>query len=335
MFPLVRNQVEYTTKNISFLLDNISLPPFQRSKNELHVQLLYQYMKKYFEINHDIICTGLISFAMLKNEQEQDELWLLDGQHRVRALQQLAKERPEILTILIRTDIYKVNSKEEMEQLYRIINETKKVDMFRSSTSLKVWPRIEEWFQLHFSSYWKDTKQPNMLNVSREEVKKRMEAEGWLEQPVETVINALETLRTHFTSISDESWTKWGIIKDAKKNKLIEKDGFYFGLFRRYEWISRLGTPYVEHYSIDKQRHSIPKRIRNEVWNKRFAENMTGECFCCKKTLSFQNGFHCGHILSYHEGGTDTVSNLEVVCEVCNLDMSTMNMNVYKTHFCE
>lgn len=330
MFPLVRNQVEYTTKEISFLLDNISLPPFQRAKNELHVQLIYQYMKQYFEIHHDIICTGLISFAV-----DQDELWLLDGQHRIRALQQLAKERPEILKILIRTDIYKVNSKEEMEQVYRIINETKKVDMFRTSISLKVWPRIEEWFQQKFPSYWKDTKHPNMLNVSREEVKKRMEAEGWLERPFEIVIQALETMLMHFKSISDEIWIEWGIIKDAKKNKLIEKDGFYFGLFRRYEWISRLFTPSVEHFSIEKQRQSIPKRIRNEVWNKKFEGNMIGECFCCKKTISFQNGFHCGHIVSHHEGGTNSVSNLEVVCEECNLDMSTMNMNVYKTHFCE
>jgi len=330
MFPLPRSKVEYTEKEIGFIVNHVNLPPFQRAKNELHVELLYRHMKQYIDTYHDIMCTGLISFCKFENE-----LWLLDGQHRIRALHQLSKEYPFLLTLTIRTDIYHVDNKEEMESIYRIINENKKVDMFRTSISLKVWPRIEEWFQTKFSAYWKDSKKPIMLNISREEVKKRMEAEGWLELPSEKVIQALETLLSHFQSVSMETWLEWGFTMDIKKKQLIDNDGFYFGLFRKYEWVSRLFTPHTAHFSLEKQRQSIPKQVRNSVWNKRFQGLMIGHCFCCEKAISFQDGFHCGHIVSHHEGGSNTVSNLEVVCEDCNLNMSTMNMNVYKTHFVE
>ena len=328
MFPLVRNQVEYTTKEIGFIIQHISLPPFQRSKNELHVQQIFNSMKQYFTTHSDIMCTGSISFAIFNSEW-----WLLDGQHRVRALHQLAKEHPEIQSISLRTDLYHVLELDQMEQLYRIINETKKVDMFRTSISLRVWPRVEDWFKTRFPSYWKDSQKPILLNINREEVKKRMEVEGWLERPVEMVLHALDTLHQHFISISPEVWIEWGYTIDAKRSQLLQKDQFYFGLFRKYEWVSRLFTPYTHHFSLEKKRISIPKQVRNAVWNKRHADQMNGNCFCCLRAISFQDGFHCGHIVSHHHGGTNEVSNLEVVCEDCNLEMSTMNMNTYKSYF--
>ena len=60
---------------------------------------------------------------------------------------------------------------------------------------------------------------------------------------------------------------------------------------------------------------------------------MTGHCYCCKKDMSYQNGYHCGHILSVHDGGANDLDNLEVVCATCNEDMGTMHMNDYKSMF--
>ena len=43
--------------------------------------------------------------------------------------------------------------------------------------------------------------------------------------------------------------------------------------------------------------------------------------------------FECGHITSVRNGGKNTIDNLEVVCRPCNLNMGTINMNVYKELF--
>jgi hypothetical protein len=328
MFPLARNQVTYGDTNIGHILDQFKVPLFQRTKNELHVNDIYDSMKRYYEIHNDVMCTGILSFATCDSE------WmLLDGQHRVRALQMLANDYPEIRLIAIHTVIYNISSEEQMETLYRMINETKKVDVFRSSVALRVWPRVEEWFISKFGSYWKDSTKPVLLNVNREQVRKRMETEGWLERSASDVITALESLLLFYKNQPSDIWISWGYKLDAKRIALLEKDGFYFGIFRHYEWVARLFSPHGDHSSVDTQRKTIPIQLRKSVWNKRFSNMMNGTCYCCNTLLSYQDGFHCGHIIAVHNGGKNDLSNLEVVCESCNLDMSTMNMERYKTFF--
>ena len=41
MFPLERNQVIYCDTNIGHILDQFKLPLFQHTKNELHVNEIY------------------------------------------------------------------------------------------------------------------------------------------------------------------------------------------------------------------------------------------------------------------------------------------------------
>ena len=47
MFPLERNQVIYRDTNIGHILDQFKLPLFQHTKNELHVNEIYDSMKRY------------------------------------------------------------------------------------------------------------------------------------------------------------------------------------------------------------------------------------------------------------------------------------------------
>ena len=61
---------------------------------------------------------------------------------------------------------------------------------------------------------------------------------------------------------------------------------------------------------------------------------MNGSCYCCNESISYQSGgFHCGHKKSLYEGGTNELDNLEIVCSTCNIDMGTMNMELYKKMF--
>lgn len=328
MFPITRNKVEYSETDIGAILEHFRLPPFQRVKNEQHVHELYLYMKEYYHAHHDIMCTGCVSLAKYETG---DELCLLDGQHRIRALQRLMLDIPEIKNIPIRTDIYTVTTYEQMETLYRIINETRKVDLFRTSVELNVWPRVEEWFVSRFGSYWKDSDNPTVLNVNRRQVMKRMEALGILEKPAQLVINELERLIAYYKEQPADKWITWGVKLDAKRITKLKQDGFYFGVYRHYEWIPRLFSNTTDHFCLDVQRKKIPSKLRHDVWKKRFKET-EGVCYCCEEVVSIHE-FHCGHIVSVHDGGQNELINLEVVCSKCNLDMSTMNMEIYKSRF--
>jgi len=79
-----------------------------------------------------------------------------------------------------------------------------------------------------------------------------------------------------------------------------------------------------------EKRPSIPKKIRQLVWNTHIGES-TGmaKCLCCNEKDISQMEFHCGHIISYYNGGADSVENMRPICASCNLSMGSENMNTF------
>jgi len=72
---------------------------------------------------------------------------------------------------------------------------------------------------------------------------------------------------------------------------------------------------------------SIPKRIRDEIWDSAVGKDIPKhKCLCCKKNYIFMRDFHVGHVLSEKDGGTMVVNNLRPICATCNLSMGTQNM---------
>lgn len=76
-------------------------------------------------------------------------------------------------------------------------------------------------------------------------------------------------------------------------------------------------------------RSKIPTRVREAVWRKRNGALLDGTCHCCHCSLDFLS-FHCGHVVSHASGGAATLDNLEPVCSVCNLNMGSMNLLIYR-----
>ncbi len=80
-----------------------------------------------------------------------------------------------------------------------------------------------------------------------------------------------------------------------------------------------------------KKKKSIPKKIKQLVWNKHMGEeNGNGLCTCCEVTKISQMDFICGHIVSENNGGQITVDNLTPICSLCNSSMGTKNLNEFK-----
>lgn len=333
MFPLTRHYVEWMEVRIGDVLDHYTVPSYQRASMNSHVDELYDKVKSYYEKHKDIMFTGSISVSSFEHGKE----WMVfDGQHRLLVLQRLRKEYP-IDSILIRVDKYTVSNDEEAHALYQIINQSEKVELYRSISESSASSHVEKWFMSNFDSYWKKSERPVLLNVNKNEVMKRMKACGYFDKPIHEIINALEKRLEFYKGVSDETWRLWGIDMDSKRKTLVTKDHFYFGLYRKYEWIPRLFQETQDHACVDvvRKRDALPKKRRIDVWNKRFEGHMSGKCYCCQKEISYQQGYHCGHIISVHDGGTNDLTNLEVVCSTCNEDMGTMNMKIYCTLFAE
>ena len=79
-----------------------------------------------------------------------------------------------------------------------------------------------------------------------------------------------------------------------------------------------------------KAKQTIPKHIRNLVWNYYIGDNIIQHrCLCCKKTVISNTQFEVGHVLSERDGGTLELSNLRPICGPCNRSMGTMHMVEY------
>lgn len=80
-------------------------------------------------------------------------------------------------------------------------------------------------------------------------------------------------------------------------------------------------------------RKSIPKIIRNQVWDTYIGKDKgVGKCYCCSIEIDSKH-FECGHIKSFATGGTDIVDNLRPICSLCNKSIGSQNMDEFKQKY--
>ena len=78
------------------------------------------------------------------------------------------------------------------------------------------------------------------------------------------------------------------------------------------------------------QRKKISSILKKTVWKKYFGDDsITGKCMFegCNNILSLNviNSWHCGHILSVYNGGTNDLNNIKPICPECNANMGSCN----------
>ena len=76
---------------------------------------------------------------------------------------------------------------------------------------------------------------------------------------------------------------------------------------------------------------NISPSLRRDVWNTYVGRMFElYRCLCCCKNIITYESFHCGHVISRHDGGSLYIANLRPICRDCNVAMGTMNMNKFR-----
>jgi len=82
--------------------------------------------------------------------------------------------------------------------------------------------------------------------------------------------------------------------------------------------------------TIMKKKDQIPKKVKEEVWNKYIGDDIPKHlCLCCKLNRIKMVDFQVGHVISEKDGGTLAISNLRPICASCNHSMGSENMLEY------
>lgn len=83
----------------------------------------------------------------------------------------------------------------------------------------------------------------------------------------------------------------------------------------------------IEKTTTTTKKQTIPKQIRNIVWDHYIGDDIIKhKCLCCKKVTITNTSFEVGHVLSEKNGGTHEINNLRPICALCNRSMATENM---------
>ena len=149
-------------------------------------------------------------------------------------------------------------------------------------------------------------------------------------------IKELQNLVEDYNKVcKDWSITSFKNIKTSVYQTAKEK-GFFLGLFPyenedyRYEWAKRIverQTGVLIKKISNTKKKRIPKKIKNDSWDKYIGPNIADElCVCCQTTSINAKDFIAGHIISEHNGGQVIVDNIMPICSGCNLSMSSENM---------
>ena len=327
---------------------NCELPDIQRIINEDSVQEIQDFQNNlYFNIGHYML-SGSIIIAI--NENTQNE-YLIDGQHRLKAYKNLRNLYPEReMLISVEYIYYKENmemeSTEKLNNIYKIVNTCNPNQITKLSIDIyKYISCIEKFFQSNFKEYIKSSNKPQRPNINISKFKEYLvdnliidKLQNHKIKDIEFCHKIIELNRTYdnIATLNNSQYKKWHVSDYLKILDKIKKysNKCYLGMYQNFEWVDRIIESLIykkefhelEHYS-STYRPFIPIGLRTAVWN---SNTLTDNCYCCLKEIFFSD-FECGHIIPVSVGGKTEINNLKKICHQCNKDMGTINLEEYKS----
>jgi len=247
--------------------------------------------------------------------------YLLDGQHRLAMLRQIAVPTP------FNVVVYNISTEEEMRELFRHIN----MDSHKSSPYVAM--GIDQQRMRDELVAYLDGK--GLFLNSRKKESRLYTARGFVEQldldrfssTAETVAD-LEEAHALFASqvqINGEPYAEEAPCVVAAR---------YFAPVKASNFLNFLLDRSTEPlYEGKNRRACVPPKVRAAVWAKEFGVADVGRCPIsgCTTVLSrtTKAGFQCGHVVSHKNGGQAAADNLRPICGHCNLKMGATNWADY------
>ena len=316
--------------------NELQIPSIQREIDDEWVEELYEsqiqdYNKK-----------GYIDLGMFELCILDDNIYLLNGQHRYMVLRKLLNT---INNIYIDVKIQEVKTEHEMNILFQKVNKSRPSIILKNSNIQVIINQFRKLFKKYFVNYLVASNKPhrphiNLDNLITEiielEIIKKLQIKRG-QQLFDLVIE----LNNYYKNLEINKMLKWNI-KDFDKiySKCKEKSvtrRLYLGIYTNNEWLSRIlhcklnNICYttIPHISQFSKREKIGKRKRRDVWNKVNSDTINGICYVCNNKLDFEE-FECGHVVSVFYGGTTNIDNLQPVCKICNQDMGIEHLEEYR-----
>jgi len=328
--------------SFSDLMKEIIIKPNeQRIMDTDKVKEIVKLQDLYYKKHKNFNFLGLINIHCCK---EDNKNYLVDGQHRYYAIEQLNKIG---YNEYIRIELVLINNMDELRFNYNMINQNTELPEFPESIDKNIPEKIAQYFLTQYPAIWKKGKRPIRPYINKNYFQ---EALGYLvlklpNKNIEEIKQLIIIKNNKIGEWSIESYInnirkikKW---PEYKKN--ADELNFWLGMYNQtseeytYDWVKDIiynetGNVIKKDKKIRKK--SIPKTIKKEVWKKYMGDKTDALCFCCNiNNLNILDNYYCGHVKAEANGGDLSISNLRPICNPCNLGMGTMNLFDYKNKF--
>ena len=331
----VNNATIYKIKTDDLLKMKILKPNCQRLVDDDKVK---EIIKSSLEFNKENNHFNFSVSSPPNLHMLDDSLYLIDGQHRIQALEILYNKYSHNIEFFI--TIVKVDTMQELEYNYNMINKNTPLPDFSSFSNINknIPEDASRAIKSKFPENWSLKPRCNRPNIYFNHFQESLAfiVEKLEIKNVDDLVNLILVYNFNISNwnLSDNSHFK------ASENciKKVQETDFYLGLYPHkstnvygYKWAKEIveqQTGVIIKEKPKKRKKAIPKKIKNDSWNK-YVGKKVGEtkCLCCRTTQIESKDFVAGHIISEANGGTITVDNIVPICNSCNLSMGTKNMD--------
>ena len=299
-------QESYELMNISKLSRIIVEGDIQRVAYPDRINSIYTSYLSTFNDKKDIKVPGVLTITECNNEFN-----LIDGQHRYLALKKLFTTTGHDQQICV--NILKSGSKEETEQIFKMINNTIPVAEIPTGTSRKNVNDVIKYFTERYPSLFSSATNSHRPHINRNMFEEKI-SELIAVHPADILIKKLIDLNIKLSSQSPSEFRRKGDKIDqiiSLRTKACSKGGVYFGLYSKLECLDNL------YNKTFKPRKHINAILRNIVWNMFYPGSDSGQCLFCKSIITMKT-CHMAHDISHAKGGEENKDNLYPCCGSCN-----------------
>lgn len=328
---------ELSFKTISDLLNNniLKTPIYQIDINQDRVNEMVDSYKKnpiLWSFKKNIV----LGYFHIE-EQNENSIYLLDGQHRLEMVKELHNQNVEGSLYFY---YYNIKTNDELRELFISINK----DSFKNSPYVNIpeleqkkdYEKIKKILCKDYSyCFSKKSSEKNQLYTITEFINILQNNEITFS---DNILNQLIELNKKFNGIVQY---KKLLLEDCDQFYKDEKDileqvnyltiGFKNNNFMDYYENNKI-TPV--HIKFKKVKEKINPKLRKQVWIKEFGYLSEAKCpiKSCDNIIfsDKKNGYHCGHIISEKNNGSIDISNLKPICASCNCQMGATNWTDYE-----
>ncbi len=320
----IQDKLDFRFEKIKNLVNlDVRQPSIQRSVLQERVQHLTE------QFNHKFIPVVPLYFCIFKNTY-----YIIDGQHRF----EVFKTMSDIWNYKVPCVFVKVEKYEDVEECFFVINDRLPLnEMWLQPVEIKqIIMETYDYFEKNYPDMFalkkKGTvKRPNIdKELFRTTLSKIFEEEKTLDiRSSDELIKRMLRLDEEYATLDPDSFPSKGKNNNASVVHNLRKRDYplHFGMVPN-EWHIHLihGIPKDLGNNVDR----LSRAQQLQCWENTYGSCTRAKCYVCGIHEITLFNCHGGHIIARARGGKTVIKNIIPICQTCNQEMATENLEDFK-----